>query len=39
VKLSTISAPNHDAGFCGRSGLIASARKPEGLPRAFSASL
>ena len=33
VKLSTISAPNGVAGLCGRSGLIASARKPDGLPK------
>ena len=32
VKLSTISAPNGVAGFCGRSGFSASARNPDGLP-------
>src|SRR5262252_2859317 len=32
VKLSTINAPNGVAGFCGRSGLSASARNPDGLP-------
>src|SRR5258706_7649443 len=32
VKLSTIRGPNGVAGFCGRSGLSASARNPDGLP-------
>jgi hypothetical protein len=31
-ELSTIRAPNGVAGFCGRSGLSASARNPDGLP-------
>ena len=32
AKLSTITAPNGVAGFCGMSGLSASARNPDGLP-------